>query len=413
MSEPSDNSALVELLAGIADRRIRRKVRKLVEFGSAAVRSLSEQDSALYSRVNGEDSLQMISDAVLSHVRRLLAYLASVVPAGDGVVTQEIGVEFATGDSMDLSAAVAAALEQNASANASKSNPQGHMKSDEERWDALVGELDTMQYGLGSELKKLDRRFSRALEHDRKGQALHDLDDATNSLMDGVFAMMTSVYEIFLGHADPDRMIPGYRDSLGTALAVRKSTTELRREVQELNQSIQSSQSKPMVVEMSYNLMRESLVGFINDDVYSLLRPADQQEFVEFAERMLQGDATQNRLDCEGLDKYLDSLAVVSQRDVLLKHDLDLRQKIFAELEDAISLAGSKPQRVPAIINQCFANAERLFGLIEELDTLVYKWSTLGEKRNTIGEALGMGRALKRLIELPKTPPPPVDGDFF
>ena len=410
--ESSDNSALVELLAGISDRRIRRKVKKLVAFGSAAVRSLGELDSALYSRENGEDQLQIISDAVLSHVRRLLAYLASIAPTGtSGAVDVDIDVEFATGDSMDLSAAVAAVLQNHANTDGASEK----VKSDDARWHELAGEMDSMQYGLGSELKELDRRFSEALKLDRKGQALRDLDDATNSLMDGVFAMMTSVYEIFLGHADPDRMIPGYRDTLGTALAVRRATTELRQEVQELNRSIQDAASSAMVMEMSYTLLRESLVLFINGAVFSFLRPGDQQEFVAFAERLAGGDATANRLDCEGLDKYLDSLAVVSQRDVLLKHDVDLREKIFSELEMAIELTGTEPQRVPAIVDQCFTWAEPLFGLIDELDGLVYTWSTLpSEKRGDMRAALGMGRTLKRLVELPKkTPPASVEGDFF
>jgi hypothetical protein len=416
VSEPSDNSALIELLAGITDRRIRRKVKKLVEFGSSAVRSLGELDSALYSRENGEDQLQIISDAVLSHVRRLLAYLASVAPKGtSGAVDQDIDVEFASGDSMDLTAAVAAVLEKHASDEVTASRAPNEVKSDEERWSELAGEMDSMQYGLGSELAELDRRFSEALKLDRKGQALRDLDDATNSLMDGVFAMMTTVYEVFLGNADPDRMIPGYRDTLGTALAVRRSTTELRQEVQELNRSIQDSETSPMVVEMSYNLLRESLMRFINNAVFSFLRAGDQQEFADFGERLSHGDATGKRLDCEGLDKYLDSLAVVSQRDVLLKHDSDLREKLFTDLESAIALTGTQPERVPAIVHDCFARAEHLFGLVEELDSLVYKWSTFSEeKRSNVREALGMGRILKRLVELPKkTPPPPVEGDFF
>ena len=59
--------------------------------------------------------------------------------------------------------------------------------------------------------------------------------------MDGVFAVMTTVYECFLGYAEPERMIPGHRDTLGKALAVRRALAVLRREVQELNRSIQDS----------------------------------------------------------------------------------------------------------------------------------------------------------------------------
>src|SRR5690606_5111838 len=77
-------------------------------------------------------------------------------------------------------------------------------RSDEERWGTLSGEIATLQYGLGSELKEFERRFSDALKNDRKEQAVRDLNDATTGLMDGVFAVMTTVYECFLGYAEPE-----------------------------------------------------------------------------------------------------------------------------------------------------------------------------------------------------------------
>src|SRR6185312_11036067 len=96
-------------------------------------------------------------------------------------------------------------------------------RSDDDRWDALSAEMSTLQYGLGSELKEFERRFAHALAHDEKEQAVRELNDATTGLMDGVFAVMTTVYECFLGYAEPDRMVPGHRDTLGKALAVRRS----------------------------------------------------------------------------------------------------------------------------------------------------------------------------------------------
>ena len=56
--------------------------------------------------------------------------------------------------------------------------------------------------------------FADALSNNRAEHALTDLNDATTALMDGVFAVMTTVYECFLGHAEPERMIPGHRDTL-------------------------------------------------------------------------------------------------------------------------------------------------------------------------------------------------------
>jgi hypothetical protein len=287
-------------------------------------------------------------------------------------------------------------------------------QTDEDKWRELEKEMDSMQYALGSEVREYDRRLREALQLERKGQALQDLNDAVNSLTDGVFAMMTTIYEVFLGHADPDRMIPGYRDTLSTALAVRKMLAELRQEVRELNRSIQDSQSTEMVVEMSYSLLRESVLRFVEHEEFASLRPADREEFKNFGERLAQGDAVRSRLDCEGLDKYLDSLAVVSQRDVLLKHDADLRETLFEELATAMAVPRSHPQSVPGVVDSCFVRAEKLFGLMEDLDSLVFKWSTLpAEERETLQGALAMGSALKKLVELPKRTPPPEGGDFL
>src|SRR5438045_3114666 len=75
LSESSENAALAEILSAIADRRIRRKVQKLLLLGEEAVRALGELDAALYVREGGEAQMQIVSDAVTSHLRRLLEYL--------------------------------------------------------------------------------------------------------------------------------------------------------------------------------------------------------------------------------------------------------------------------------------------------------------------------------------------------
>lgn len=343
---------------------------KLLVFGEEAVRSLGELDSALYLRENGEEQLQIVADAVLSHVRRLLEFLGMV--AGD------------------------------------------KEQADDDKWRALAGEMDTLQYALGSQIKEFDRRFSQALKDDRKEQAVSDLNDATTSLMDGVFAVMTAVYECFLGYAEPERMIPGHRDTLGKALAVRRALAELRREAQELNRSIQDRASSPLVVETSYKLMVESLVRFIDDEVFFYLRSDDRKEFEQFREILANGNAARNRRDCEGFDKYLDSLAFVSQREVLIKHDTDLRAKIAGELERALGLAELFPELACDLIHQCFVKGDRLFGLDDPLDNLVYRWFSLNEqKRGDVREAVAMARLLRDLVQPAPQQQPPGGGDFF
>ena len=192
MSEPPENTALAEILSAIADRRIRRKVQKLLQLGEEAVRALGELDAALYVREGGEAQMQIVSDAVLSHLRRLIEYLrvaAAETPETpenpENAAPAEPAVEKPSRNRPSIrTIARGAALGIAAARN----------KTDDEKWRALTGEMDTLHYGLSSELREYDRRFGDALSNDRKEQALTDLNDATTALMDGVFAAMTTVY---------------------------------------------------------------------------------------------------------------------------------------------------------------------------------------------------------------------------
>lgn len=404
MSPAPENAALAGLLATISDRRIRRKVQKLLQLGEEAVRALGELDIALYLREDGEEQLQIVADAVLSHFRRLLEYLRMVAPSAGAS---------AEGGDMELDLDAPAAPRKSGPI-ASRGVIAHRERTDEERWNALSGEMDTLQYGLQSELKEFDRRFSNALKNDRRDQAVRDLNDATTGLMDGVFAVMTTVYECFLGHAEPERMVPGHRDTLGKALAVRRSLAELRREVRDLNRPIQDRATPPGVAEANYRRIVEAAGRFLESDVFNYLRSDTRRDFRQFRDSLANGNAARNRLDCEGFDKYLDSLAFVSQRGVLIKHDTDLKTKIAADLDRAVKFAAVLPDVVCEVIEQAFVKGERLSGLNDQIDALVQEWSSLtAEQRADVLHVVPLGRRLLDLVRPASRPPPSVDSDSF
>jgi hypothetical protein len=409
LSEPPENTALAEILSGIADRRIRRKVQKLLQLGEEAVRALGELDAALYVREGGEAQIQIVSDAVLSHLRRLLEYLrvaaaetsdlpegaAPVNPPGDRPATNRPSIR--TG-----------------ARGAAPGFISARNKTDEEKWRALTAEMNTLHYGLSSELREYDRRFADALSNDRKEQALTDLNDATTALMDGVFATMTTVYECFLGHAEPERMIPGHRDTLGKALAVRRTVAELRRTVRELNRPIQNRATDPEVAQASYRLIVELVGGFIASKEFFYLRSDTRKEFDRVRQLLASGTAARNRNDCEGFDKYLDSLGVISQRGVLIKHDTDIKAKLAKELEPALAYASVMPRLVFDVIAEAFAKAERLLGLSDQIDELVERWQKLDEAARADGlQVLPLARALFDLVRPAPQTADPDSGDFF
>ncbi len=381
-------------------------MQKLLQLGEEAVRALGELDMALYLREDGEAQLQIVSDAVLSHFRRLLEYLGMVAPtaeaspsADDGDVEIEIDGPAAPRSSGPI---------------AVRSIIADRERSDDDKWSALAGEMNTLQYGLASELKDFDRRFGKALEADRREQAVTDLNDATTGLMDGVFAVMTTVYECFLGHAEPERMVPGHRDTLGKALAIRRALAELRRYVSELNQWIQDRSMQADVAEASYQRIVEAVGIFIDSDVFFYLRSDTRREFAQFRDTLANGSLARNRNDCEGFDKYLDSLAFVSQRGVLIKHDTDLRTKITGDLDRAVKYAALMPEVACEVIEQAFIKGERLLGLNDQIDALVSEWTSLtAEQRLDPDQAVPLGRQLLDLVRPAPAPPPPAEGDSF
>lgn len=398
-SEAPENAALAELLATISDRRIRRNVQKLLVFGAEAVHALGEIDAALYLKEQGEEQLQIVADAVLSHFRRLLEFLAMIAPTtAGGAPEAELDIE-GSGPARAVPA---------------KAMIPHKQRSDEERWTALLKEMSTLQYGLGSELKHFETRFAHALKNDNKDQAVRDLNDATTGLMDGVFAVMTTVYECFLGYAEPERMVPGHRDSLGKALAVRRALADLRRGVRGLNRRVQDPATPPDVAETNYRRIVDAMSRFVDSDVFFYLRSDTRRDFWGLRETLAAGNAKANRLDAEGFDKYLDSLSFVSQRGVLIKHDADLKGKITGDLERAVKFAKLLPEVVCDVIEQAFAKAERLSGLSDEIDGLVLQWSSLTpEDRTDVDTAAGLGRQLLDLVRPAPRAAPSMDADSF
>ncbi len=403
-SEAPENAALAGLLATISDRRIRRKVQKLLQHGEEAVRALGELDAALYLREDGEEQLQIVSDAVLSHFRRLMEYIGMVAPAA-AASTDDGNAEL----ELDGGPPV-----RNSGPLSTRGVIPHRQRSDDDRWNALSAEMSTLQYGLGSELKEFERRFAHALKNDKREQAVRDLNDATTGLMDGVFAVMTTVYECFLGYAEPERMVPGHRDTLGKALAVRRALADLRRGVRGLNRRVQDRATKPQVAETNYQRIVDAMSRFIESDVFYYLRSDTRRDFWQFQETLANGNAVANRLDCEGFDKYLDSLSFVSQRGVLIKHDTDLKTKIAGDLERAVKFAALLPEVGCDVIDQAFVKAERLSGLSDEIDALVLQWSSLTpEDRTDVEQATALGRQLLELVRPPARASSHDDRDVF
>jgi hypothetical protein len=184
--------------------------------------------------------------------------------------------------------------------------------------------------------------------------------------------------------------------------------------VRELNGRIQDRATPPHIAETCYLRIVDAVAGFVDSDVFHYLRSDTRRDFAQFRDTFGSGDVTRNKLVCEGFDKYLDSLAFVSQRGVLIKHDTDLKTKISADLDRALKFAAILPDVVCEVIEQAFIKGERLTGLNDQIDELVLQWSLLtADDRADPGQAIDYGRQLFELVRPPPAPTSSGDGDFF
>tara|TARA_R110002096_G_scaffold436021_1_gene665208 strand:+ start:78739 stop:80166 length:1428 start_codon:yes stop_codon:yes gene_type:complete len=451
---PVSQTPLEQLLAAISDPRIRDEAATLIKLSTEAVDDLSQLDERIY-RQHDEDAgklsdretaapvLKALATDILQGVRTLEAHLQehSKQPADNHAVSEydaemEFNFDFETGveaspestveeedfgegfgddfgdfdgfDDFGESASKAPVKEPSIAdldfdgAFDMLGAPEP-VKTCLERWRSLLGELESFAYALGSQIRDFDERFAGAIEDGRFEQALRELNDVGRSVTDGVFALMTAIYEAYLDDVDRDGVLPGHESTLARALSVRRGLTDLRLVVQSANAVLQSGVGGDAPQDQAFAEIVAELDRFIGGDVFGVMRPADRLEIKNFSKEVSSKTRSEARFDCEGLDKYLDSLAAVSQRDVLIKHDGDQKHDILELLEAVKPLLEISPHGALDMIAESFAKAEALYGVREGLDRVLGEWEAMSsDAKANPTEAAAMSQKLDGMIrEMP------------
>lgn len=420
--QKSSQSALSQLLSSISDSTIQKSVEKVVEVSTAAIEQLSRLDDKIYAHYDhdgnllqdqdkAEGHLRKLADDVLTGVRRLDDHLdtraqQAQTPSSPGEDEGDVDFDFDFGSEGDAESGGEAASNKNSMDlgefdldGAFDMLSESYDQSCQERWQALDSELQSLSYALRSQLRDFDERFEKALVAGRYLQALRELNDVGSSLTDGVFALMTSVYESFLDEVDAEDLIPGHKNTLARALMVRRGLADLRRVVSQKNVFVQDTEQDEQVRNDAFSAILGELGLFIWGDVFRIMRPADRVEFKKFQQKFEGNSANEARFDCEGLDKYLDSLMAVSQRDVLIKHDRDESHEIAGLLEAARPLIDISPHGALAMLAEAFEKADTLYGLRDPLDGLLGEWREMSKKqRKDPTQAVRMGARLEPLV---------------
>ncbi len=448
---------LEQLVTAISDSRIREEASALIKLSTTAVDDLSQLDERIYRHLDDDaatlsdaataaPTLEALATDILRGVRTLEAHLQEHAQASESEDADEGDFEFDFDFETGVEAEPVATVEEEDfgdgfgddftgvdslrgfdefegfdEALAENKEEGGSIadldlegafdmlgdsvpeKSCLERWRSLLGELESFAYALGSQIREFDERFAEALKEGRFEQALRELNDVGRSVTDGVFALMTAIYEAYLDDVDRDGVLPGHKSTLSRALAVRRGLTDLRRVIQSANTVLQSDIGGEAPQEEAFDEILITLAKFVSGDVFSVMRPADRIELAKFLREISGKTRVTARFDCEGLDKYLDSLAAVSQRDVLIKHDGDLKHDLQEILEAVKPLLEISPHGALDMIGQAFAKAEALYGVRDGLDALLGDWNAMSdEARANPNDAAAMSQALDaRLRELP------------
>ena len=241
-------------------------------------------------------------------------------------------------------------------------------------WDKVVPLADV----LHRQTQEFDGRVGLALDTRRHALVLQTLDTAKESLTEGLFALALTVFEHFLaegGKLERSALLPGYRNTLEQALLIRRGLADLRAVVETENdwvikdETIEQSERAGALDRVSLQVQQ-----FVGGDVFRAMRAADRLELANFAQKTCEGSFEDRRLACEGLAKYLESLFVVNQREMLIRHDEQVIQHIRHALEGARSLLMISQAGARAMLQDAMQQAQALYGRNPALDEQIAAW---------------------------------------
>jgi|GEM_PF-607789 hypothetical protein len=406
--DEAGRAAVRRVLNTIPDPAAKVLVSDVLRFALISLGEFANMDESIYAffadgsiQIGGksDDLNAALTEVMLTEVhgrtfrsiRRLTAYLDRVAQEGataDSALDKDEGAELDFGDAFDL------ALSPTSSPRAPNPTLSGLEEFDiEKAFDFVTGSHDVAlddkvaEYRkeacsigavLGRELKEFDDRIRASLSRQQFDAALRDLDAARETLSEGLFALVVTTFEKFLGDEEPiDRgaLLPGYRNALQRSLVIRRGLALLRRVVSAENDWVIQDDSIPEAEQReSMARLADELRAFVKSEPCRLMRAPDRLELEAFVRKIDSEPFDAARLACEGLAKYLESLSVVNQREVLLHHDQDVIREIRQSLEAARSLIDISANGAFDLVREAIRLADQLYGRSSPLDEQLDQW---------------------------------------
>jgi hypothetical protein len=407
----------------ISDHRQRTLASDVLQMSIIAMEQLAELDQTIYDyfadeniSLTGHDELRAgMTEAVFMEVhaktfravRRLCSYLRAKNLLRDSErPSASSGDDFDFGDDFDL------CFEDTSVRSEPKLQDLGFDEIDK-AFEALAEEApdSTTMYGafhehvatLGGlmvqEADTFDLRITVAIDRRNFELALRELDASRQSLGEGLFALTSTVFEVFGVHVERSDILPSYKNALEQSLALRKGLAELSQVVTSENEwVIKDASMSETDVEEAIARVGDVVQDFVGSDVCRGMRAPDRLELESFLRKIRKGPAEAAALACEGLAKYLESLSIINQREVLVEHDKQVMNEIRQSLEAARSLLVVSPATALQLAKESLQEADKLRGRNPKLDEQLDQWSEDGSLLDDAGDVERVIDALDALL---------------
>ena len=269
-------------------------------------------------------------------------------------------------------------------------------EGDAERWTKVLEKVGSIEYGLRTQYLDAVGRVSVALGSGETNQVLGILDDTQSSASEGVHALVSAVYEAFVPDVNPATVVPGYLTSLGRALLVRRGIAELATTLGPYNDVLQGDVVADYPDALKH--VRDAMRTFVGSVVCRAMRAADRWEMVEFERQLQEQPSSVARLTSEGLVKYLDSLASINQREVLLLHDQRTLDEMRESLTTARELVDLSPRTAHEMLQRAYQAAQRLRGRHPATDQMVVQLERYAPTTSNTADDLKFLERLEALL---------------
>ncbi len=243
-------------------------------------------------------------------------------------------------------------------------------KTETDRWSVVLEKLSSIEYGLSSQLDEATQRFAVALAAGEMNQVLGLLDDTQSSTGEGVHAVVSAIYDEFLPDTNPATVVPGYLTSLGRALLVRRGLADTATKLTAQNDVLQNPE-KSDEHEAALASIRTQMRMFVASVVCRAMRAADRWQMVEFECDLASQPPSAAKMTSEGLVKYIDSLASINQREVLVLHDTRTLEEMRESLSTARQLLDLSAATAREMMERAYQAAQRLRGRHPATDSLI------------------------------------------